>query len=158
MPLQEDLQTHLEQFHTAPFLFIGSGLSRRYLGLEDWEGLLRRFAGMTGRPYEYFRSSANGKYPAIATEIARELHGVWWESPIFEDSREKYKSDSKNRESALKIEIARYLENVSLARVSDNELKKELETLATATIDGVITTNWDFLLEDIFPGFEVYIG
>ena len=158
MSLQEDLQTHLEQFHTAPFLFVGSGLSRRYLGLEDWEGILRRFAAMTGRPYEYFRSSANGRYPAIATEIARELHGGWWESPTFEDSRSKYESEAKNRESALKIEMAKYLENVSAARVADCELKKEVETLAKATIDGIITTNWDLLLEEIFPGFEVFIG
>lgn len=158
MSLQEDLQTHLEQFHTAPFLFVGSGLSRRYLGLEGWEGILRRFAAMTRRPYEYFRSSANGRYPAIATEIARELHGIWWESPIFKDSRDKYMSDAKNRESALKIEIARYLENISVARVADCELKDELEILANATIDGLITTNWDLLLEEIFPEFEVYIG
>src|SRR2546429_199016 len=113
MPLQEDLQHHLEQFHTAAFLFAGSGLSRRYLGLEDWDGLLRRFAGLTNRSYEYFRSSGNGIYPGIATEIARELHRIWWESALFEDSREKYKSDAINRESALKIEISRYLENVS---------------------------------------------
>jgi hypothetical protein len=158
MPLQEDLRIHLEQFHTAPFLFVGSGLSRRYLGLEDWEGLLRRFAAMTSRPYEFFRASANGEYPAIATEIARELHGVWWESPSFADSREKYKSDAKTRESGLKIEIARYLEDVSVARVPNDELTRELDSLANATIDGVITTNWDFLLEDIFPGLEVYVG
>lgn len=158
MPLQEDLQTHLEQFHTAPFLFVGSGLSRRYLGLEDWEGLLRRFAEMTNRPYEYFRSSGSGMPPAIATEIARQLHEVWWQSPTFEDSREKYKSEATNPESALKIEIARYLENVSVKRVPSFDLTRELEILANATIDGVITTNWDLLLESIFPEFHPYVG
>lgn len=158
MPLKEELLTHLEQFHTAPFLFVGSGLSRRYLELEDWEGLLRRFAALTDRPYEYFRSSANGMYPAIATEIARELHGAWWQSPNFHDSREKYKSEAKNRESALKIEISQYLGGVDVTRTSDPELTNELKLLATATIDGIITTNWDLLLENIFPEFEVYIG
>ena len=54
MTLIDDLHTHLEQFHTAPFLFVGSGLPRRYLGLEDWEGLLRRFANLSERPYGIF--------------------------------------------------------------------------------------------------------
>lgn len=158
MPLKEELLTHLEQFHTAPFLFVGSGLSRRYLGLEDWEGLLRRFAALTDRPYEYFRSSADGVYPAIAAEIARELHGVWWQSSSFHDSRERYRLDAKTRESALKIEISRYLENVSVTETISADLRHELNLLAAATVDGVITTNWDLFLENIFPEFEVYIG
>jgi hypothetical protein len=158
MSLQDELRTHLEQFHTAPFLFVGSGLSRRYLGLEDWEGLLRRFAELTERPYEYFRSSGDGIPPAIATEIARELHSVWWASSDFSDSRDKYKSEAIGRESALKIEISRYLENISTARTTISQLQEELEFLAQATIDGIITTNWDLLLEDIFPDFETFVG
>lgn len=158
MLLRDELQAHLEIFHTAPFLFVGSGLPRRYLGLEDWEGLLRRFATATGRSYEYYRSSGNGGFPAIATEIARDLHPIWWNSPDFEDSRKKYSSDAKNRESALKIEISRYLENVSSQRIDNPELATELEILSKANIDGIITTNWDLLLEDLFPKFEPFVG
>jgi hypothetical protein len=45
--LQDELAAHFKSFQTAPFLFVGSGMSRRYLGLENREGLLRRFANLT---------------------------------------------------------------------------------------------------------------
>jgi hypothetical protein len=51
--LREQISDHLSGFRSAPFLFAGAGLSRRYLGLDSWEGLLRRFAAEAGRPYEY---------------------------------------------------------------------------------------------------------
>ncbi len=156
--LEEDLKAHLERFHTAPFLFVGSGFSRRYLGLEDWQGLLRRFAAPTSRPYEYFRSSANGLLPAIATEIAKELHSIWWAAPEFADSRTRYSEDATTRESALKIEIARYLETVGTSVTTDPDLQAELALLQGVTIDGIVTTNWDLLLEHLFPDMEVYVG
>ena len=119
---------------------------------------MRRFANQTDQPYEYFRSSGNGIFPAIASEIAREFHSVWWRSPNFDNSREKYKSDATSRDSALKIEISQYVEEISASRLEGNRLENELNALRLATIDGIITTNWDLLLEDIFPEFEVFVG
>ena len=38
-----------------PVLFIGSGLSRRYLNLPDWEGLLKQYCV---KPFEYYNDKA----------------------------------------------------------------------------------------------------
>ena len=40
----------------------------------------------------------------------------------------------------------------------DKSLREELEILKELNIHGFITTNWDFLLEELFPQYKVFIG
>jgi hypothetical protein len=156
--LKSEILNHLRQFHTAPFLFVGSGLPRRYLGIDDWTGLLKHMSALTDRPYEYYRASGDGKEPQIATEIAKSLHIKWWDSDEFAESRKTFKGDAINKESALKIEIAKLMENKSECIPNTTKLQKELDLLRNANIDGIITTNWDLLLEGLFPDFKKFIG
>lgn len=158
MPFQDDLYAHLAASDTAPFLFVGSGLSRRYLGADDWESLLRRFAEKTNRPYERFRSDANGDAPATATAIAAQFKDVWWDDKDYAGSRDAFPSP-RTSESPLKYEISRYLDG-ELSSIPTTGLEfEELELLRSANaIEGVITTNYDGLLETIFPEFAVYAG
>lgn len=158
MTLSETVSEHLSQFKTSPFLFVGSGVSRRYLGLEDWTGLLQRFASITDKPYEYYRASANGDLPRIASEIAKRLHEIWWSEAQFNDSRAKFADVAVNHDSALKIEIAKYLRLVSDNLIEGDELSRELTLFKSAVVDGIITTNWDLLLENLFPDFNVFVG
>lgn len=152
------LEGHLRDARAAPFLFVGAGLSRRYLGLDDWEGLLRRLAGIVGKPYEYYVASGDNDSPSIATEIARDLHDLWWSDARFASTRDKYKGKVKTRESALKAEAAEYTANSISNLPKRGKLFKELELLRTAVIDGAMTTNYDSLLEELFPDFAVFVG
>ena len=58
--VEKQLRDHLKQFSAAPVLFVGSGVSRRFLGLPDWTGLLRDLARLTGNDDDYYTSTAAG--------------------------------------------------------------------------------------------------
>jgi hypothetical protein len=155
---RESLAQHLAKAGVAPFLFVGAGLSRRYLELDGWEELLRRMAALTDYDYEYYFATANGDLPTIATLIAEELHPKWWKEANFKASREQFKDQLKHSDSALKAEASIYLSD-SIQRLPTNgDLAKELDLLGKAVVDGVVSTNFDPLLEHVFPDFEIFVG
>ncbi|MGW2273943.1 SIR2 family protein [Streptomyces yangpuensis] len=143
---------------TAPFLFVGSGVSRRYIGAEDWEGLLRRFAALTPRPYEYYRTSASGDLPAVASKIAEAFHPIWWDDEKYAESRSAWAGAIEGTESALKVEIAKHLSVFPDLSELDPPMREEICLLRDAVVDGIITTNYDPLLEEIFPDFRPFVG
>lgn len=51
----------IESANRYPFLFVGSGLSKRYLGTPSWEPLLRELSEKTIGPQEYMRLSARAR-------------------------------------------------------------------------------------------------
>lgn len=141
----------------GPFLFLGSGFSRRYLGLEDWRGLLERFC-VTGRPFEYYLASANGHYPTVAWLLAKDFNEHWWKSEEYAKNVERFKAKIQDETSALRIEICNYLSTLDQSKALESEYKEEVELLSGLNVDGVITTNWDMFVEQIFPEHRTYIG
>ena len=154
----DELESRLAAFNTAPFLFVGAGVSIRYLGTDGWVDLLTRMADYTGRPYAYFASKANGSLPRVASEIAQAFHEIWWSDPRFEESRERYGTSLRTSEGPLKVEVARYTDAAMDDLPKSGPKAKELRLLREAVIDGAITTNYDGLLEYLFPDFETYVG
>lgn len=157
---QEEFKQHIKKFSTTPFLFIGSGFSRRYLNLPAWETLLMEMCSRLDLPkqYEYYRASANNELPRVASLMGEDFTEKWWSEQKYASSREKFASNTENRLSPIKYEICnRINENTTIQ--NDNLLNAELRILKKVNIDGVITTNWDKFLEtQIFPDFKVFIG
>jgi hypothetical protein len=153
----EVLKAILDKHPSAPFLFVGSGFSRRYLGLEDWVGLLARFCGPI-RDFGYYNSKANGDLPAAASNMAIDYNEWWWSADETAESRANSSKFIKGQADALKLEISRYVGNFSLEDARKSHYGNEIAQLSEVAVDGIITTNWDTLLEELFPGYKVFIG
>ncbi|MNS73889.1 hypothetical protein D3C72_1073440 [compost metagenome] len=153
----EVLKELLEKHPAAPFLFIGSGSSRRYLGLEDWAGLLSRFCDPI-RDYGYYSSKANGDLPQAASFMAEDFNEWWWKAKETLEKRNLHGERVKSKSDALKVEIANYISEFSLENARASEFGEEISSFSDISVDGIITTNWDFLIEELFPDFKVFVG
>jgi hypothetical protein len=156
---QEQFSQHLAAFNTSPFLFAGSGLSRRYAPLETWADLLENVA-LGGiklpKPFKYYTSNANEDLPKAASIMGAEFNETWWTSADFEPSRSAYAAEVKTKYSPIKYEISRYIQDKQTQVYP--ALEQEINILKKINIDGIITTNWDTLLESFFPDFAKFIG
>lgn len=164
--MKEIILKHLLKNDHQPLLFVGSGLSIRYLGLENWEGLLRRFAqeaNVNSLAYEMYVQTAKsleckeGLLPKVAELIERDFNNKWFRDTEYEKNRGLHAEDVKKGISPFKIEIASYMKmKTPLAEyAAEIELFKKLEK---RSISGVITTNYDCFLEYCFPSYTAYVG
>lgn len=158
MSIEMQLSDHLAAIGTAPFLFIGSGMSRRYIGLEDWKALLKKFSAGLPQPFEYYYGQANRDLSQTAALLANDFYDIWWKDPAYQASRDIFKDEVVSRSSCLKYEIAKYMQGRAYAPGTHPAMDAEVLLLRKATVDGVITTNWDTSLESFFPDFEVFVG
>ena len=78
MTKEEFIET-LKKSHSAPFLFIGSGFTRHYLGTPDWKGMLSKFAPK--HINQYYSTAGTDYLPTIATSIAEDVNSDFWNLP-----------------------------------------------------------------------------
>ncbi|MEE3028853.1 MAG: SIR2 family protein [Pseudomonadota bacterium] len=155
--IKEELKEIFLKAHAGPFLFVGSGFSRRYIGIEDWTGLLAKFCNGL-KPFEYYLSKANGELPLVAKLMSADFNEYWWSNEAYSASRNKNQGKIKDQTSALRVEICEYLRSASVVKYKESEFSDELALISQLNVDGIITTNWDRLLEELFPDYKVYIG
>lgn len=173
----KDIKTYLEnqlkKIPTAPFLFIGSGITRRYLGAPSFRELLEIFStkvlkdDMSFAIYynkvKAFNENINEEniYPLIAESIEKDFRRNFAKirnEKVFQENKNLLEKGI----SPFKIQIAEYFKSLEYKseKLTEN-LKDELNLLKATSeknVSGIITTNYDLLLEKIFSDFKVYIG
>lgn len=155
MSFQSDLKKIITNRKTSPYFFIGSGLSRRYINLENWEGLLKRFSDEMGTIYQFYKTKTDNDLPTIARLISDDYHDYWWKTKATDENVFK---NFATKSDPLRWEISQHLNHITPNDLIADEYKAEIALLKNTDVDGIITTNWDTFLETIFEEYTVYIG
>lgn len=153
--LLEQLSSQLSAASAPPFLFVGSGFSRRYLGLPSWSGLLESFCADI-KPYKYYLSASNGDLAQVASLMAADFFEHAWADKEMSSQLEDL--DIVAKEDVLKIFISKYISEQYEAGSYECDYPEEIQKLEGLSVDAIITTNWDCYLEDIFPEYSTYVG
>jgi len=162
--IRELIQQTIQNAGHHPYLFVGSGFSKRYMGYENWEELLRSFCvEFSGDEFLYDSYASQvqdmdyyGKQPKIAALLEKDYNEAVFSQERYKEFRMKHKELIHKNVSPFKIAVAEHFKSVSLDY--KNCEVKQLKDIAVRSISGLITTNYDLILEDIFSEYDVYIG
>lgn len=165
--IKETIIRAIDDANRYPFLFVGSGISRRYMGTPGWVGLLEKICtDILGNELAFAQLKAqaltavrNGKttseLPYVATLMEDRVNEALFSESIFEEFRTSHKNELVAGISPMKLYIADYLSTFTLR---ENEETALLKKIGHDKVSGIITTNYDVLCETLFPEFSVFIG
>lgn len=182
MSLSDEITNSIGSFQQLPYLFVGTGMSMRYADAPSWDALLFDSWGCVRegnqKAYDKLRqgieyelslkfpntSEEDKKYyanPQLATEIQKIFNQKFYNDDSFEGeifNLEQVNTILKNRFDPFKFYIAEKMKSVII-----NVAKSEYKEIAFLSQNqnkfaGIITTNYDCVLENIFSDFSVNVG
>lgn len=156
--ISSDIAAVLKAAECQPILFIGSGFSRRYASGPSWEELLEQLAEacpLIEYDYAYYKQ----KLPSLSKigSVFSESYREWAWTSGREFFPEIYFSAKYPSDVFIKFFAAKILGKLSLIE-GNPMLAAELTALSDMGPHAIVTTNYDELLEPMFPNYEVIVG
>ncbi|AYY98420.1 SIR2 family protein [Burkholderia multivorans] len=158
----QDVAEVLRLASCQPILFVGSGFAKRYASGPNWPELLTLLAKdcpLIDKDFPYYEQTYNSDYKKIGT-IFTDLYREWaWGKGKTRFPAEFFSGQHKS-DIFIKYAISEHLKNLGPKKGSYGSaaLDAEIEALKKISAHSVITTNYDTLVESIFPQYERVIG
>ncbi|MGH4039057.1 MAG: SIR2 family protein [Sphaerochaeta sp.] len=161
---QKKLIEIVKNFNNSPFLFIGAGFSKRYLETPSWPNLLEYFAKKV-KPtdplaYATYINLGKNDNAQIGSLIADDFNKLWFNDMKFrnENPKEIIEYIKENQQgSPFHAAVAEYLKSFKIIKNKYKDEIDDFKILRGNSIEGIITTNYDNLLEDLTQ-YESYVG
>lgn len=161
------IQEFISNYHNHPVLFVGTGLSLRYLeNSYSWDSLLQKVASEFNPDPEYYldikaeHMEGNAyTYEKIATQLEEDFNQYLKENRHgkFEYINDIFYENMKQgiKISRFKLYLSDLLKEIKIKESVQQEIV-ELKK-ARKNISSVITTNYDYMIEQMFS-FHPLIG
>lgn len=155
--VSDDIKTCLEGMCCQPILFIGSGLTKRYLNGPNWEEILELSSAECpniDKRFAYYKQ----RYPDLIDigTVFSESFSEWaWGSGENNFPKELFEANNSPSIYFKHYLANKFSELTNNFTLNDND---ELDLLKKIHPHSIITTNYDKLLEEIYPEFTPIIG
>lgn len=151
----------LAQCGARPVLFVGSGMTRRYLNGPSWRELLEKIAQRASIPddkFAYLAQKAGQDWIELGTLLSSEVHQ--WAFGAGRNSFPKtYFSAESDQDAFIKFLASQILDELTPNIIHLSQaLAQEVRAFQKIAPHAVITTNFDKFLEDQFPEYKLVIG
>jgi len=161
------INEYIHQFTNHPILFIGTGISLRYLeNSYTWDGLLSFISEQLKGSKEFYYDLKSGHenngsfdYPKIARDLEREFNEtlVRDRNGRFKDINDMFYSNMQDGINISRFKL--YISSLLQQYVVRSDKVEEISELKKVrkNIGSVITTNYDKFIEELFE-FNELIG
>ncbi|CUI33258.1 SIR2 family protein [Pseudomonas sp. S 311-6] len=163
LDITADVEKVLADAECQPILFVGSGFSKRYAAGPNWEELLATLAAqcpLIDKDFAYYKQTYSGDLKRIGS-IFTDAYREWAWGKGKSHFPADYFAASAPADIFIKHSIAGILENLGPnagGSYGDAKLDSEIEALKNISAHAIITTNYDQVIEPLFPEYDVIVG
>ncbi|MGJ7132980.1 SIR2 family protein [Morganella morganii] len=153
----DDIKTCIETLECQPILFVGSGFSRRYADGLDWAGLIKKLISECPEVDKQFAFYKQRNESLIDIgSILSDKYASWaWGDGSIHFPKELF-DESYKASIYIKYIISQYCKELKI--IESEQCKREVESLQEICPHSIITTNYDNVINEIFPEYQDIIG
>lgn len=158
-----DIAEVLSEAQCQPILFVGSGFTKRYAGGPNWEQLLTKLAEtcpLIDKDFAYYKQLYQSDLKKIGS-VFSELYLRWAWGEGKDSFPESYFSADSPRDIFIKHAVSEILKGLGPDKngsYGSPELDAEIKALKEISPHAIITTNYDEIIEPLFPDYERVVG
>jgi len=159
----EDIAKVIADASCQPILFIGSGFTQRYAKGPSWEGLLKLLAEgcpLIDKNFVYYMQTYKDDLLKIGSLFSEKYHEWAWNEGK-ENFPAEYFAANMPSDIFMKHAIAQLLKKLGpdkMGSYGSAALDAEIAALKAISAHAIVTTNYDEIINPLFPDYERVIS